>query len=527
MPSRRNENLILANSQDSLDFDTFSLTLSFVKLFPFLHIEKGEDMLFTQGKSSIPQFLSQRASLTPKRAALFFEGSCWSFEELRQMSLLYAERLTRCGVSRGQLVAVQMHNSAEMVFIIHGLMMIGAQTVLLNARLTDHEREWQLQDAGAAFLITDKETESKASIITIASLKETEPQSFPVLTEMDLNETATIMYTSGTTGKAKAVRQTYGNHVFSAFGSVLNLGLRDNDKWLCAMPLFHISGLSILLRSAIYGSPVVLHRHFDPRLANQAILTEGVTIMSVVSAMLSRMLDDLGETDYPESFHGMLLGGGPAPMPLLERTMDKGIRVFQTYGMTETSSQIATLAPEDALRKLGSSGKPLYPCEISIWKHDRESNPNEPGEIRVKGPNVTPGYLHGRGKEAFRDGWFYTGDLGYLDEEGYLYMLDRRSDLIISGGENIYPAEVESILSAHPAVKEAGVTGISDDDWGAVPAAALVLKEGAVFEQEEMILFCKERLAKYKIPKRYIILKELPRNASNKLVRKELPKYFL
>ncbi len=491
-----------------------------------MQIEKGEDM-FIQGKTSIPQFLIQRASLTPDRAALFFEGSCWSFEELRQMSLLYAARLTRCGISRGQLVAIQMHNCAEMVFIIHGLMMIGTQTLFLNGRLTDCEREWQLQDAEADFLITDRETESKAAILTLSSIRETEPQPFSVRREMNLSETATIMYTSGTTGRAKAVKQTYGNHVFSAFGSVLNLGLRDNDKWLCAMPLFHISGLSILIRSVIYGSPVVLHRHFDPKLANQAILTEGVTIMSIVSTMLSRMLDELGEEDYPKTFHGMLLGGGPAPMPLLERTTAKGIRVFQTYGMTETSSQIATLAPEDALRKLGSSGKPLYPCQISIWKNDREANRNEPGEIRVKGPNVTPGYLHDRGKEAFREGWFYTGDLGYLDEDGYLYMLDRRSDLIISGGENVYPAEVESVLSAHPDVKEAGVTGISDDIWGFVPAAALVLKEGAVFKQEEILHFCKERLAKYKIPKRYIILKELPRNASNKLVRKELSKYFM
>ena len=482
--------------------------------------------MFIQGKTSIPQFLSQRASLTPDRAALYFEGSCWSFEELRKMSILYAERLTRCGISQGQMVAIQMHNCAEMVFIIHGLMMIGTKTLLLNGRLTDHEREWQLQDADAAFLITDRETESETPLLTISSIRETEPQSFPVKKEMSLHETATIMYTSGTTGKAKAVKQTYGNHVFSAFGSVLNLGLRENDKWLCAMPLFHISGLSILLRSVIYGSPVVLHRHFDPRLANQAIIAEGVTIMSIVSTMLTRMLDDLGEAEYPESFHGMLLGGGPAPMPLLERTANKGIRVFQTYGMTETSSQIATLAAEDALRKLGSSGKPLFPCEISIWNKDREAKHNEPGEIRVKGPNVTPGYLHDRGKEAFKDGWFYTGDLGYLDEEGYLYMLDRRSDLIISGGENVYPAEVESVLSAHPFVKEAGVTGISDEVWGAVPAAVLVLNEGMVFNEEELIHFCKERLAKYKIPKYFTIIKELPRNASNKLVRKELSKYF-
>lgn len=482
--------------------------------------------MLTQGISSIPQLLNQRAALTPERAALFFEGSRWSFEELRQMSLLYAEKLTGHGISRGQLVALQMRNSAEMVFVIHGLMMIGAQTLLLNVRLTDHEREWQLQDAKAAFLISDKETESKVKIITLASLRETAPQSCLVLKEQDLADTATIMYTSGTTGKPKAVKQTYGNHLFSAYGSVLNLGLGDNDKWLCTMPLFHISGLSILFRSVIYGSPVVLHRQFDPRLANQAIQTEGVTIMSVVSAMLSRMLDDLREAEYPESFRGMLLGGGPAPMPLLKRSAEKGIRVFQTYGMTETSSQIATLAPEDAIRKIGSSGKPLFPCAISIWKEDREASANEPGEIRVKGPNVTPGYLHGRGSEAFKDGWFYTGDLGYLDEEGYLYMLDRRSDLIISGGENVYPAEIESVLSAYPAVREAGVTGISDDSWGAVPAAALVLKDGAVFNEEEILHFCKERLARYKIPKHFAILQELPRNASNKLVRKELTKYF-
>jgi o-succinylbenzoate---CoA ligase len=215
----------------------------------------------------------------------------------------------------------------------------------------------------------------------------------------------------------------------------------------------------------------------------------------------------------------MLLGGGPAALPLLEECVQKEIPVFQTYGMTETSSQIVTLSPEDSLRKLGSAGKPLFPSQLKILSDEKkEAAVNETGEIIVKGPNVTSGYLN-RDKNS-NDGWLYTGDIGYLDEEGFLFVLDRRSDLIISGGENIYPAEIEGVLASHPAIWDAGVIGSQDHKWGQVPVAFIV-KHSEVSEAEIMT-FCLERLAKYKIPKKIYFIDKIPRNASKKILRREL-----
>jgi O-succinylbenzoic acid--CoA ligase len=205
-------------------------------------------------------------------------------------------------------------------------------------------------------------------------------------------------------------------------------------------------------------------------------------------------------------------------LPILEKCKEANIPVYQTYGMTETSSQIVTLSPEDALTKLGSAGKVLFPAQLKI----KSENHHEAGEIVVKGPNVTKGYLYNEEatNKAIIDGWLHTGDMGYVDEDGYLYVLDRRSDLIISGGENVYPAEIESVLLSHPAVKEAGVTGQDDERWGKVPAAFLVMVHS--IEESELRSFCQKRLASFKIPANFYFVDELTRNASNKLVRRKL-----
>ncbi|NTW03538.1 MAG: o-succinylbenzoate--CoA ligase [Oscillochloris sp.] len=313
-----------------------------------------------------------------------------------------------------------------------------------------------------------------------------------------------------------------GNHWWNATASALNLGLRENDRWLAVLPLFHVGGLSILLRGAIYGITVVLHERFDPAAVNAAIDDQGVTLISVVAATLQRMLDDRNNKPYPPHFRCALLGGGPAPRPLLERCVALGVPVVQTYGMTESASQAVTLAPADALRKLGSAGQPLLPVGLRIQAEGREAAPGEVGEILLSGPTITSGYI-GRPEAtaaALCDGWLHTGDLGYRDAEGYLYVVERRSDLIISGGENIYPAEVEAALLAHPAVAEAGVVGLPDPHWGQAPVAAVVLRTPAT--EADMLAFLRERLASYKQPRRIIVLDELPRTASGKLQRRLL-----
>ncbi len=229
------------------------------------------------------------------------------------------------------------------------------------------------------------------------------------------------------------------------------------------------------------------------------------------------VLEENGLMASPK-FKTILAGGGPFPKDYLIRAQKVNLPISQTYGMTETSSQTATLSNEDAIRKLGSAGKPLFFNEIKIANADE---PFVEGEILVRGPHVTPGYIgQFSSKSSTIDGWLHTGDIGFIDEEGYLYVVDRRSDLIISGGENIYPAEIENVLMAHNGIREAGVCGMEDETWGEVPVAFVILKKETT--KDEILQHCLEHLAKYKVPKAIYFVDSLPRNGSNKLMRRKL-----
>ncbi|CAH2717467.1 2-succinylbenzoate--CoA ligase [Neobacillus rhizosphaerae] len=484
---------------------------------------------------TMPNFLKNRAFLTPERKAVYFQEQTLTWIELYHRSLEVGGQLQALGVQKDQYVGVLLKNHLDTVVILFALQLLGVKAVMLNNRLTSAELVWQLNDSKASFLILEdsfaeidlKINQQIASMKTITKerLFRIEPVVPDIEEEISLSDICTIMYTSGTTGNPKGVIQTFGNHWWSSVGSALNLGFMESDCWLCAVPLFHISGFSILMRSVIYGMPIVLHENFNVERTIEDIHEKKVTIMSVVGTMLTRIVEQLEARRLPDHFRCMLLGGGPAPLPLLQACVAKEIPVFQTYGMTESSSQIVTLSPEYSLTKLGSAGKPLFPAQLKIVKDNGSSaEAGEAGEIAVKGANVTPGYLYRPEvmKEKYSDGWFYTGDIGYLDEEGFLYVIDRRSDLIISGGENIYPAEIEAVLLAHPAVADAGVTSIDDVKWGQVPMAFIVKRQGMDVTADELQPFCLDRLAKYKVPKTFYFLEKLPRNAAKKLLRRKL-----
>jgi len=476
----------------------------------------------------MPNWLKQRAQLTPKRLAIKANNEEVSFEQLYKRVKQRATILSKHGISENQHIAILMRNSVEMIETIHAVMALGAVAVMLNVRLSEQELAWQIDDVEAEYIICNREFQKNVKVYKTIICEDLfihqVEEILPSLSQVSFyhDKVATIMYTSGTTGNPKGVMQTYGNHWSSAISSALNLGLQVNDRWLLSVPLFHISGLSILMRSVIYGIGVVLHERFDAAKMNQAIMRDGVTIVSVVTTMLKQMIEQLEKERYPESFRCMLVGGGPVPEKYLLECQEKGIPVYQSYGMTETASQVVTLTPEDSLVKIGSAGKPLFSNQIKIMKNGEECQPNEEGEIFVKGPTITKGYWKKKEAtdKAIKNGWLQTGDQGYVDEDGFLYVLDRRSDLIISGGENVYPAQIESVLLTHPNISDAGVIGVNDEKWGQSPHAFVVLKESV--EIDEIRAFCQEKLAAYKVPKYYTIVDELPRNASNKLLRRKL-----
>lgn len=494
---------------------------------------------------SMPDWLARRAALSPDRLALVAGGERFTFAELHARAGLMAQRLAALGVSAGERVAVLLRNGVPFVEIVHALTRLRAVLVPLNTRLSPAELAWQMGDAQASMLLYDAQAAAAAAgmggVARVAvgpdagdggpALAEVSPGAVRLATHVDLQAAHCILYTSGTTGRPKGAMLTYGNHWWSATASAFNLGNRPDDRWLACLPLFHVSGLSILMRSVIYGIPAVVHASFDPDAVNRAIEEERVTIVSVVSAMLSRMLEAHGDRPYPEWFRCALAGGGPVPLDLLEACVRRGVPVVQTYGLTETASQVVTLAPGAAQHKIGSAGLPLFPNELRIERAEASAGagaidaaPGEVGEIVVHGPTVMAGYW-GRPEETariLRDGWLHTGDLGYLDEEGYLYVIDRRDDLIISGGENIYPAEVEAVLLSHPDVAEAGVTGVSDARWGRAPVAAVQRRPGGTVDEAALVAFCQQRLAGYKVPVRIRFVERLPRNAAGKLLRREL-----
>jgi o-succinylbenzoate---CoA ligase len=486
------------------------------------------------GGQLIPNLLKKRSHLTPNRVAVIFDHQEVTFLELYERAFEAAQKLAYQGVKAEQNVAVMLSNHLDTVSILFGLQLLGCRIVFINNRLTANEIQWQLADSQATLLITEEKfaaiyTNLNGKIISKEELHKVDGTTFEIQEEIDLGNICSIMYTSGTTGKPKGVLQTYENHWWSATASALNLGIQEDDRWLCAVPLFHISGFSILMRSVIYGMTVILHEGFKEELVIKDIVENRVSIISVVTTMVKRILEHLGTTSIPSSFRCMLAGGGPIPKSLLEECVKKNIPVYQTYGMTETASQVVTLSPEDSLRKLGSAGKPLFPVQLKIVDPAGvQLNANEPGEIVIKAPNVTIGYLNrpDETKAKMANGWLLTGDIGYVDEEGFLYVLDRRSDLIISGGENIYPAEIEGVIQAHELVADAGVIGVPDESWGQVPLALVVKKENVLLTEQELHSYCQERLAKYKNPKQFIFVEELPRNAAKKLMRHQLRKWW-
>jgi len=438
----------------------------------------------------LDNWLSQRAATCPDRVALVADGLELTYAQLEREATATARRLAARGARRGATVAIEIGPGIEHVVLVHALMKLGAIAHPLNPKLPEARRRAELDRAQPA-LTVDANPDLGA---TEADL--------PLLGELDLDAVCCEILTSGTSGEPKPVGLTYGNHLWSAVGSAFNLGVEPTDRWLCCLPLHHVGGLSIVVRSVIYGTAAVVHDGFDTDRIATALEGDGVTLISLVATQLTRLLE--AEVDLLP-LRAVLIGGGPVPDDVLEEAIGRGATVVQTYGLTEAASQVTTLEPGQARRKLGSAGRPLLTTHLRI----------QDDEILVQGPTVAPGV-------ADEDGWLHTGDLGRIDEEGFLYVEDRLTDVIISGGENVHPAEVEQVLLAHPAVADAAAVGREDAEWQEAVTAVVVLRDGAEAEAEELRAYCAERLPGFKVPKRFEFVAELPRTASGKLVRRAL-----
>jgi o-succinylbenzoate---CoA ligase len=475
----------------------------------------------------IPDWLANRASVLPAHPAVVAGDLTLTYRELNGRALGLAGALQQADVRPGDRVAVLCNNSLELVEAMHAVPRAGAVVVPLNCRLTPEELAFQLHDADVRLLLCHEATRGDAEKASMIAGREP-PLVLPLLAAFcaspadrhALGDAHSIIYTSGTTGRPKGAVLTFGNFAASAAGSAFNLGVTPADQWLACMPLFHVGGLSIVLRSAIYGTTMVLQPGFDEHEVVRALHEQPITHISVVPTMLQRVLD-ADDRPSPLALRVVLVGGGPVPSELLERALARGFPVIQTYGLTEAASQVATLSPADARTHLGSAGKPLVTTGLRI-----DAPGGGPGEILVGGSTITPGYFHNPEATAatIQDGWLHTGDIGRLDEDGFLYVLDRRDDLVVSGGENVYPAEVEAALLSFPGVLEAAVFGVADPRWGQVVAAAIVANEA--LDEVGLEAFLRARLAGYKIPRVVRRVESLPRTASGKIQRRLVREKF-
>lgn len=460
-------------------------------------------------------WLWQRAAQTPEKLALVCGAERLRFADLAARADDWAARLQAAGLGRGDRLALRLRPGVDFAALLHAAWRIGAIAAPLNLRLAQAELQSQLARI-APRLILDGEALVGEQPEALPQTRAAAPEPPPPLQP---EAAALILFTSGASGFAKAACLSFGALEASARASAQRLQSSATDCWLACLPLFHVSGLSILLRSALDGSAVVLHEGFDAARVRRALATEGITHVSLVPTALSRLLEEGGA---PGALRAVLLGGAAADAELCQRARRAGFPLLATYGLTEAASQVATMAPGDAPE--AGAGRPLPGTRLRIANaKGRALPPGESGEIWVRGPTLFMGYWKDEeaSRAALRDGWLRTGDLGYVDSQGRLFVQGRRDDLIVSGGENIHPAEVEAVLLRHPGVREAAVCGLADSDLGQRVAAFIVAESGAPSVQS-LRQHCRAHLAGYKIPRSFQFATALPRTPLGKIMRRRL-----
>jgi fatty-acyl-CoA synthase len=494
---------------------------------------------------NVGDWIRKWSSLQPHKRALIFEDCPFTYQEVNHRTNQLCHFLLGLGVQRGDRIFVLLYNCHQYIEIFFALSKIGAILVPLNWRLAGPELEFIIKDSGSRMLIFEPEFEevmasirpslnlSDGDYISVGSpcpawAKDYEKglQENPIhepgldVPSGDLDPHI-LMYTSGTTGVPKGAILSHRKTFFNALNSDIFYNLTSEDIMIVSRPLFHSGGLLVEAAPVLYkGGTLVLKKRFRSHEILEAIQKYRVTLLEMAATVYQFILQECDLTQYDlSSIRCYFTGGERVPKAMLKEYYRKGITISQIFGQTEAST-ITSLSPDAAVLKIGSVGLPVFHGEVRIVdKTGKNVRPGEVGEIIIKGPTLMSGYWNRPDltAETIRDGWLYTGDLARRDEEGYIYIVDREKDMYVSGGENVYPAEIEKVLHTHPKIFDAGIVGVPDEKWGEVGKAFIVLKPGETMGNGEVFEFLKGKVAKYKIPKYAEYIEELPKTASGKI----------
>lgn len=500
-------------------------------------------------KINIGEFMTRRAILTPEREGLVCEHIRRNFGELNERANRLANAMRGLGVGHGDRVALLALNEPEYYDLFFGLGKIGAILVPVNYRLAGPEIQYILSDSGAKVLVFSPEFTATVDSIrkdipaqVCIAIPEDPPEwaiSYEKLIQNSSSQepeikggdddTLTILYTSGTTGKPKGAELTHAYYFWSSINLSTTLGLDIGDRGIIALPLFHIAALSNLPWGTHVGGKSVLLRSLDPKRFLELLGEEKITGFGAVPALLDflKFVPDYEKYDW-SSVKVILVFGAPVPVTLIKEYEAVGIKVRQLYGLTE-SNTASVLDAENALSKAGSCGRPFFHTEIRLVDASgRDVGADELGEVLLRTPNMMKGYWN-RPQDtaaAIKGGWLHTGDIARMDKDGFFYIMDRKKDMIISGGENIYPAEIEDALLQNPKVAEVGVIGYPHEKWGEAVKAIVVVKPGEKLNEQELIGWCQGRIGKFKIPKNVVFTESLPRTPTGKILKRVLREQY-